>query len=97
LAPFAARAVAVPALPLIVVWSPVLVPLRFDPVTVPTAATLDGVIAPRVNVMAGVVVAFATLPETPLAVVTLTDETVPPPPLATVHPSALPEASTPNG
>ncbi len=46
----------------------------------PDAATLDGVIAPSVNVMAGVVVAFATLPDTPLAVVTDTVVTVPEPP-----------------
>jgi hypothetical protein len=36
-----------------------------------------GVIAPKVKVMAGVVVAVATVPDTPLAVVTLTDVTVP--------------------
>lgn len=41
--------------------------------------TLVGVIAPRVSVIAGVVVAVATEPETPLAVVTDTDVTVPPP------------------
>lgn len=59
--------------------SPVLVPLRFDPVTVPEAATLDGAMAPSVSVMAGVVVAVATEPLTPLAVVTETDVTVPDP------------------
>jgi hypothetical protein len=93
----AASAVAVPALPVIVVWSPVFVPLRFDPVTVPTAATLDGVIAPSVSVMAGVVVAFATLPDTPLAVVTDTVVTVPEPPPAAVQLSTLPLASMPSG
>lgn len=60
------------------VTSPVLVPLRLLPPTVPVAATEDGVIAPRLKVMAGVVVAVATVPETPLAVVTDTDVTVPP-------------------
>jgi hypothetical protein len=30
----------------VIVWSPVFVPLRFDPVTVPVAATLVGVISP---------------------------------------------------
>jgi len=45
--------------------------------------TLVGVIAPRVKVIAGVVVAVATLPDTPFAVVTDTDVTVPePPPVA---------------
>lgn len=39
--------------------------------------TLVGVIAPSVKVMAGVVVAVATEPDTPLAVVTDTDVTVP--------------------
>ena len=45
-------------------------------------ATVDGVIASNVSVIAGVVVAVATEPETPLAVVTETLVTVPvPPPL----------------
>lgn len=35
-----------------------------------SALTVDGVIAPSVNVTAGVVVGLATLPETPLAVTT---------------------------
>jgi hypothetical protein len=39
--------------------------------------TLVGVIAPRVSVMAGVVVAFATVPLTPFAVATETLVTVP--------------------
>jgi hypothetical protein len=38
-----------------------------------------GVIAPKVRVIAGVVVAVATEPETPLAVTTETEVTVPPP------------------
>lgn len=56
------------------------VPERFEPVTVPEAATEDGVIAPSVSVIAGVVVAVATVPETPFAVVTETDVTEPAPP-----------------
>ena len=48
--------VALPAFPVMVVWSPVLVPERFVPVTVPVAATDDGVMAPSVRLMAGVVV-----------------------------------------
>jgi hypothetical protein len=39
-----------------------------------------GVIAPRVRVIAGVVVGFATVPDTPLAVTTETEATVPVPP-----------------
>jgi hypothetical protein len=39
-----------------------------------------GLIAPRVKVMAGVVVGFATVPETPLCVTTDTDVTDPEPP-----------------
>ncbi len=49
------------------------------PDTAPVEATLEGVIAPSVNVMAGVVVAVATVPDTPLAVTTETVVTVPPP------------------
>ena len=41
--------------------------------------TLVGVIAPKVNVIAGVVVAVATEPLTPFAVTTETEVTVPPP------------------
>jgi len=48
--------------------------------------TVVGVIAPSVKVIAGVVVAVATLPDTPFAVTTETDVTVPelpaPPPLS---------------
>ena len=58
---------------------PVLVPLRLEPVTVPEAAIDVGVMAPRVRVIAGVVVGVATVPLTPLAVVTETDVTVPSP------------------
>ena len=57
--------------------SPVFVPLRFDPVTDPTDPTLEGVIAPSVSVIAGVVLEVATLADTPLAVTTETLVTVP--------------------
>lgn len=67
---------SVQVMPTIVVWSPVFVPDRLDPVTVPVAATLVGVIASSVRVIAGVVVGFATDPDTQLAVVTETDVTV---------------------
>jgi hypothetical protein len=79
--------VTVAAFPLIFVWSPVFVPLtEVVPVTdkVGVAEPLNttpfmlvGVIAPSVKVMAGVVVAVATEPETPFAVVTETEDTVP--------------------
>lgn len=82
--------VVLPELPDTLVWSPVLEP---DTVVVPVTARVGvelpdkvtplmvvGVIAPRVNVMVGVVVAVATLPDIPLAVVTDTDVTVPEPP-----------------
>jgi hypothetical protein len=63
------------------VWSPVLTPddepLKFEPPIVLVAATVVGVILPRVMVIAGVVVGFATEPETPFAVTTDTDVTVP--------------------
>ena len=59
-----------------------MVPDKLVPVIVPDAATLVGVIAPSVNEMAGVVVGLATVPLTPLAVVTDTLFTVPPPPPA---------------
>ena len=49
-----------------------------QPVTVPVAATDVGVIAPSVMVITGVVVAVATDPETPAAVATDADVTVPP-------------------
>jgi hypothetical protein len=57
-------------------WPPLV---RFVPETVPVEATEVGVIAPRVRVIAGVVVLVATEPETPFAVVTLTEVTVPVP------------------
>ena len=60
-----------------IVTFPVLVPLRLEPVTVPVAATDEGVIAPRVRLIAGVVVDVATVPLTPFAVVTETEVTVP--------------------
>ena len=97
------RAVAVPALPLIVVWSPVLLPLiELVPVTasvgvelpdITTELTDVGVIAPRVRLIAGVVVGFATEPLTPFAVVTETVVTVPPVPVAD---SVPPENATPD-
>jgi hypothetical protein len=72
------------------VWFPVFTPvMELVPVTSSvgvedpdktTPLTLVGVIAPNVIVMAGVVVAFATLPDTPFAVVTDTLVTVPLPP-----------------
>ena len=46
-----------------------------------SALTDEGVIAPRVNVNAGVVVAVATVADTPFAVTTETLVTVPVPPL----------------
>ena len=46
----------------------------------PETCTALGVIAPRVSVIAGVVVAVATVPDTPLAVTTETLVTVPVPP-----------------
>ena len=55
---------------------PECVPLRLLPVTVPLAATDVGVIAPRLSVMAGVVVDVATLPVIPFAAVTDTLLTV---------------------
>ena len=45
----------------------------------PDAFTDVGVMAPRVSVIAGVVVELATLPLTPFAVTTDTEVTVPPP------------------
>ena len=71
----------VPELPVMFVWSPVFMPfdepLKFDPVMAPDAATLDGVIAPKVNVIVGVVVGFATVAEIPFAGATATLVTVP--------------------
>ena len=52
----------------------------------PVAATEVGVIAPSVSEIAGVVVEVATVPETPLAVVTETEVTLPePPPPSAAH------------
>jgi hypothetical protein len=45
----------------------------------PGILTLDGVIAPKVSVIAGVVVAVATVPDTPFAVTIETVVTEPPP------------------
>ena len=85
-----ASVVTVAALPVMFVWSPVLTP---EMVEVPVTARVGvlepervmpltevGVIAPKVRVIAGVIVEVATEPETPLAVVTDTDVTVPVPP-----------------
>jgi hypothetical protein len=62
-------------------WSPVfvpeVVPEMLVPVTVPVEATEVGVIAPRPNEMAGVVVEVATEAVTPSAAVTVTLVTVP--------------------
>lgn len=71
--------VAVPALPDTVVWSPVLVPERLEPPTVPEAATEVGVMAPRVKASVGVEVGEVTEAETPFWVVTETEVTVPEP------------------
>lgn len=65
----------------LVALSHVLVQLRLEPPTVPLAATLVGVMSHSVRDIAGVVVAVATLPDTPFAVVTDTDVTVQLPPL----------------
>jgi hypothetical protein len=61
------------------VLAPELVPDRLEPVTVPVAATLAGVMAPKLRVIAGVVVAFATEPEIPFALTTEAEVTVPVP------------------
>lgn len=56
--------------------------------------TVVGVIAPNVSVIAGVVVAVATLPETPFAVTTETEVTLPvpvPAPIAARNAGASPE------
>ena len=59
-----------------------IVEVNCVPETVEVAATEAGVMAPRVKVMAGVVVAVATDPLTPLAVTTDAEVTVPPVPVA---------------
>ena len=53
------------------------VPLKLEPETDPEAATDVGVMAPSARVIAGVVVAVETDPDTPFAEVTDTDVTVP--------------------
>jgi hypothetical protein len=55
------------------------------------------VIAPNVRLIAGVVVGFATVPDTPFTVVTETAVTVPEPPPIAAHPVAFPLARTPVG
>jgi hypothetical protein len=75
------------------VWSPVFEPVILDvPVTARVGVdapdrvmelTVVGMIAPKVSVIAGVVVGLATVPEIPLAVTTETPVTDPvPPPIA---------------
>ena len=59
----------------------------------PVAATDVGVIAPSVNVIAGVVVEVATEPLTPFAVVTETEVTVPVPGAAGVAQVGTPPAN----
>lgn len=49
---------------------PELAPEKFDPDNNPEAVTEDGVMAPRVSVITGVVVGVATDPETPFAFAT---------------------------
>ena len=66
----------------VIVWSPVLVPDKFDPDRTPLAATELGVMAPKVRLMAGVLVEVATVPLIPFAVTTETSVTVPPVPVA---------------
>ena len=58
----------------------------------PVAATEVGVMLPSVREIAGVVVGLVTVPDTPLAVVTDTEVTVPPLPVAT---SVLPLKARP--
>ena len=79
-APFAARSVDV-----VVgnVYVCAAVPVNVElPVVKVCPFTVVGVISPRVKVIAGVVVEVATEPETPFAVTTETDVTVPDPGLA---------------
>lgn len=78
------------------VTSPLFVLDKLEPVTVPVAATDDGVIAPSVKLIAGVLVAVATVPDIPLAVVTDTEVTVPVPDGGAAHvPSALKKLDVP--
>ena len=76
-----AREMAVPA------QVPLTLPVvdRLDPETAPVAVTELGVIAPSVNVIAALLDGFVTTAETPLAVFTATEVTVPvpgvPPPI----------------
>ena len=64
----AAFPVQEPELPDTLDWSPVLVPERLVPATLPVQATDEGVIAPRVSVIAGLVDGLAIEPESPFAV-----------------------------
>jgi hypothetical protein len=88
--------VADPAFPLIVVWSPVFVPVMEDvpatvkvnvfrvkvpvPVVMVFPFTEVGVIAPSVSVRFGVVVGFVTTPDMPFAFVNEKLVTLPDPP-----------------
>ena len=63
----------------LIVWSPVLLPLKFEPLTAPEAATLVGVIAPRPRVMLPLLVIGLPETEIPLATEIPTEVTVPPP------------------
>ena len=68
----------------VIVWSPVLVPLRLLPETAPEAATLVGVIAPRLSATVPVDVMGEPLLVMPLAPLTETEVTVPPPDAARI-------------
>jgi hypothetical protein len=61
----------------VIVWSPVFVPLKFEPVTEPVAATEVGVIAPRPMVNVPVVVTGEPEMETPFDPEAATEVTVP--------------------
>ena len=64
-------------------------PAPLDVIAVPPPIAAEvGVMAPRVSEIAGVVVAVATVPDTPLAVVTETEVTVPDPPPPHVPPES---------
>ena len=64
----------------VIVWSPVFVPDKFEPVTVPVDDTLFGVILPNPNVIAGVVVGFKIEDVIPLFAIIEIFVTVPVPP-----------------
>src|SRR5262249_46216849 len=74
----------------VMVWSPVLVPERLEPVTAPEAATEVGVMLPRPTVMVPLVV-IGLVPErvTPCAAARVALVTVPVPPVAERTPTAI--------